>query len=311
LEAIYASELVKKFGELRALDGFSIEIEKGDLFCLLGPNGAGKSTFIRVVSGLMKPTSGLVRVAGMDLTASLSKVRRKVSIVSEKVILYDNLSPVENLLFFASMSGKSRKEALRRILELLERVDMLDWKDKPVRIFSTGMRQRINFVRALINEPEIIFMDEPTLGLDPHTTITIREMVGEINDSGTTVVLTTHMMREAEGIARNIGIMNRGRMLASGDLESLRKMIGGDLVRFKLSGESIGNLTDIEGYIADRQLDGYRLLEVKPSTSIEKVVFSLSSRGVRLFDIEHVRPTLEEIFIELTGEKRCLNRLKN
>ncbi|MFZ2829486.1 MAG: ATP-binding cassette domain-containing protein, partial [Mesotoga infera] len=101
MEAIYASELVKKFGELRALDGLSIEIEKGDLFYLLGPNGAGKSTFIRIVSGLMKPTSGLVRVAGMDLTASLSKVRQKVSLVSEKVILYDNLSPVENLLFFA------------------------------------------------------------------------------------------------------------------------------------------------------------------------------------------------------------------
>jgi ABC-2 type transport system ATP-binding protein len=311
LEAIYASELVKKFGELRALDGLSIEIEKGDIFCLLGPNGAGKSTFIRIVTGLMKPTSGLVRVAGMDLTASLSKVRQKVSLVSEKVILYDNLSPVENLLFFASMGSKRRKEALRRIHELLERVDMLEWKDKPVRIFSTGMRQRINFVRALINEPEIIFMDEPTLGLDPHTTITIREMVGEINDSGTTVVLTTHMMREAEGIARNIGIMNRGRMLASGDLESLRKMIGGDLVRFKLSGESIGNLTDIEGYIADRQLDGYRLLEVKSSTSIEKVVFSLSSRGARLFDIEHVKPTLEEVFIELTGEEGCSDRPKN
>ena len=109
MEAIYASELVKKFGELRALDGLSIEIEKGDLFCLLGPNGAGKSTFIRVASGLMRPTSGLVRVAGMDVTTSLSKVRRKVSLVSEKVILYDNLSPVENLLFFASMSGKGRK----------------------------------------------------------------------------------------------------------------------------------------------------------------------------------------------------------
>ncbi|MDI9375063.1 MAG: ABC transporter ATP-binding protein, partial [Thermotogota bacterium] len=137
MEAIYASELVKKFGELRALDGLSIEIEKGDLFCLLGPNGAGKSTFIRVASGLMRPTSGLVRVAGMDVTTSLSKVRRKVSLVSEKVILYDNLPPVENLLFFASMSGKGRKAALRKILELLERVDMLDWKDKPVRVFST------------------------------------------------------------------------------------------------------------------------------------------------------------------------------
>ena len=311
MEAIYASELVKKFGELRALDSLSIEIEKGDLFCLLGPNGAGKSTFIRVASGLMRPTSGLVRVAGMDVTTSLSKVRRKVSLVSEKVILYDNLSPVENLLFFASMSGKGRKAALRKILELLERVDMLDWKDKPVRVFSTGMRQRINFVRALINEPEIIFMDEPTLGLDTHTTITIREMVGEVNGSGTTVILTTHLMREAEGMARHIGIMHRGKMLASGDLESLRKIIGGDLVRFKLSGESVGDLTDIEGYIGDRQLDGYRLLEVKPSTSIEKVVFSLSSRGARLFDIEHVRPTLEEVFIELTGEEGFSDRPKN
>jgi len=311
LEAIYASELVKKFGELRALDGLSIEIEKGDLFYLLGPNGAGKSTFIRIVSGLMKPTSGLVRVAGMDLTASLSKVRQKVSLVSEKAILYDNLSPVENLLFFASMSGIGRKAALRKILELLERVDMLDWKDKPVRVFSTGMRQRINFVRALINEPEIIFMDEPTLGLDPRTTITIRGMVGEINRSGTTVVLTTHMMREAEGMAKHIGIMHKGRLLASGDLESLRRIIGGDLVRFKLSGESVGDLTDIEGYISDRKLDGYRLLEVKPSTSIEKVVFSLSSRGARLFDIEHVRPTLEEVFIELTGEEGFSDRPKN
>ncbi len=166
MNGIVTSNLVKRYGSFEALKGVSLSIEDGDLYCLLGPNGAGKSTLIRILTGLMKPTSGEVNIAGLDMKRDLKKIREKVGLVSERVILYDRLTPVENLLFFSSMLRIEKRTALKRINSLLEKVDMIEWKDKPVRVFSTGMKQRVNFVRALLHEPSILFMDEPTLGLD-------------------------------------------------------------------------------------------------------------------------------------------------
>lgn len=303
MEALFTRELVKTFGSFRALDELDLEVEKGDLLCLLGPNGAGKSTLIRVFTGLLKPDSGTVRVAGMELNKNLEKIRSKVGLVPERVILYDALTPVENLLFFASMNGMNSKLAEEKILELLQRVDMLAWKDRPVRTFSTGMRQRINFIRALTHEPEIVFMDEPTLGLDPQTTHAIRKMIKELNETGTTVVVTTHMMGEAEKLAKHVGIMHRGRIVAFGELERLRKLPNRDRLRLKLPTTPEIELSDLEGFICQRKSNGYLLVELEYGTSIEKIVAALAAKKLELLEIEHVRPSLEEVFIELTVEK--------
>jgi len=302
LTAIVTSNLVKKFGSFEALNKVSLSIESGDLYCLLGPNGAGKSTLIKILTGLMKPTSGNVRVAGMDLKSRAREIRQKVGLVSERVILYDRLSPVENLLFFASMLHIGRRDALKRIHDLLEKVDMLDWKNKPVRVFSTGMKQRVNFIRALLHDPEILFMDEPTLGLDPHSTRTIRNIVKQLNESGITIILTTHVMGEAESIAKSVGIMHRGELISSGRLEDIRASLKRDRVTVTVKDSPVFPLEKIEGYQSEIRVDGVVKINFQPGWTIEDILPAVLRMKLEVIDIEHKKPSLEDVFVQLTGE---------
>ncbi|MDD4207880.1 MAG: ABC transporter ATP-binding protein [Mesotoga sp.] len=302
MAAIVTSNLVKKYGSFEALKNISLSIGNGDLYCLLGPNGAGKSTLIRILTGLMKPTSGNVRVSGMDLNSEAREIRQKVGLVSERVILYDRLTPVENLLFFASMLSVGRKAALKRIYDLLEKVDMLDWKNKPVRIFSTGMKQRVNFIRALLHDPEILFLDEPTLGLDPHSTRTIRNMVRELNESGITIILTTHVMGEAENIAKSVGIMHRGELISSGKLEDIRGSLKKDRVTVTVKDSSVFSFEKIEGYQSETRVDGVVKIDFQPGWTIENILPAVLRMKLEVIDIEQKKPSLEDVFVKLTGE---------
>ncbi|MDD4826695.1 MAG: ABC transporter ATP-binding protein [Mesotoga sp.] len=302
MAAIVTSNLVKKYGSFEALKNISLSIGNGDLYCLLGPNGAGKSTLIRILTGLMKPTSGNVRVSGMDLSSEVREIRQKVGLVSERVILYDRLTPVENLLFFASMLGVGRKAALKRIYDLLEKVDMLDWKNKPVRIFSTGMKQRVNFIRALLHDPEILFLDEPTLGLDPHSTRTIRNMVRELNESGITIILTTHVMGEAENIAKSVGIMHRGELISSGKLEDIRGSLKKDRVTVTVKDSPVFSFEKIQGYQSETRVDGVVKIDFQPGWTIENILPAVLRMKLEVIDIEQKKPSLEDVFVKLTGE---------
>jgi len=302
LAAIVTSNLVKKYGSFEALKNISLSIGNGDLYCLLGPNGAGKSTLIRILTGLMKPTSGNVRVSGMDLNSEAREIRQKVGLVSERVILYDRLTPVENLLFFASMLSVGRKAALKRIYDLLEKVDMLDWKNKPVRIFSTGMKQRVNFIRALLHDPEILFLDEPTLGLDPHSTRTIRNMVRELNESGITIILTTHVMGEAENIAKSVGIMHRGELISSGKLEDIRGSLKKDRVTVTVKDSPVFSFEKIQGYQSETRVDGVVKIDFQPGWTIENILPAVLRMKLEVIDIEQKKPSLEDVFVKLTGE---------
>ncbi len=302
MAAIVTSNLVKKYGSFEALKNISLSIGNGDLYCLLGPNGAGKSTLIRILTGLMKPTSGNVRVSGMDLNSEAREIRQKVGLVSERVILYDRLTPVENLLFFASMLSVGRKAALKRIYDLLEKVDMLDWKNKPVRIFSTGMKQRVNFIRALLHDPEILFLDEPTLGLDPHSTRTIRNMVRELNESGITIILTTHVMGEAENIAKSVGIMHRGELISSGKLEDIQGSLKKDRVTVTVKDSSVFSFEKIEGYQSETRVDGVVKIDFQPGWTIENILPAVLRMKLEVIDIEQKKLSLEDVFVKLTGE---------
>ena len=303
MNGIVTSNLVKRYGTFEALKSVSLSIEEGDLYCLLGPNGAGKSTLIRILTGLMKPTSGEVNVAGLDMKRDLKKIREKVGLVSERVILYDRLTPVENLLFFASMLRIERRAALKKIESLLDKVDMIEWKDKPIRVFSTGMKQRVNFVRALLHEPSILFMDEPTLGLDPHSTRTIRNMVRELNESGRTVVLTTHIMSEAENIAKSIGIMNKGKLITTGKLEDIRASLNRDRLTITVMGRPEVPIESIDGYMSASRLDGVVKIDFRPGISMESVLPRILQMKLKVIDVDHIKPSLEDVFVELTGEK--------
>ena len=223
--AIELNNLTKKFGDFTAVDDLSLQVREGEIFGFLGPNGAGKSTTIRMLCTLASPTSGSAKIAGYDLIKDSSNVRENIGLVAEKMIMYDNLTAAENLRFFGKLYAIPKQKREERIDELLDLVGMQEWKHTQISKFSTGMKQRINVIRALLPEPKIIFMDEPTLGLDPQTTVSIREIIRDINKKGVTVILTTHAMTEAEALSDRIAIIDHGKIAALDTPQNLKNML--------------------------------------------------------------------------------------
>lgn len=211
---IEVKDLVKTFNGFKAVDNISFTVNKGEIFGFLGPNGAGKSTTIRMLSTLTRPTAGQAVIAGHDVASEPAKVRECTGLVAEKLILYDQLTALENLMFFASLYHVPKKTAKERAMKWLKTLEMEKWANKLAGTFSTGMKQRVNIARALLTEPEVMFLDEPTLGLDPQTSRLIRDFIRDLHAHGVTVVLTTHIMPEADELSDMIGIIDRGRIIA-------------------------------------------------------------------------------------------------
>lgn len=222
---IEVKNLTKKFRNFIAVDDISFEIKKGEIFGFLGPNGAGKSTTIRILTTLLTPTSGQATIAGCDVVKQQDEVRKHIGLVAEKIILYNHLSARENLRFFGRLYGLSNQEIDARTENWIDRLHMKEWLDVQTNTFSTGMKQRINIVRALLTMPEILFLDEPTLGLDPQTTHLIREFVRELNAQGITVLLTTHDMLEAEALSQRVAIIDHGKIVACDSVGKLKELI--------------------------------------------------------------------------------------
>lgn len=222
---IEVENLTKKFKKFTAVDNISFDIKKSEIFGFLGPNGAGKSTTIRMLTTLLRPTSGKAKVAGFDIIKKQDEVRKHIGLVAEKIILYDRLTARENLNFFGQLFHLSKKEIEKRVQKWIDKLHMTEWFDSQVGTFSTGMKQRINIVRALLTKPDILFLDEPTLGLDPQTTYLIREFIRELNIQGITVLLTTHDMLEAEDLSDRIAIIDHGKIVALDTVENLKKCV--------------------------------------------------------------------------------------
>lgn len=222
---IEVKNLTKKFNDFKAVDNISFDVRKGEIFGFLGPNGAGKSTTIRMLCTLTRPTAGKATVAGCDVVKGASAVREHIGLVAEKIILYDRLTAFENLKFFGQLYHLPPKTLEERAVKWLKTLKMERWRDKLAGTFSSGMKQRVNIARALLTEPEILFLDEPTLGLDPQTSRSIRDFIKELRRHGVTVILTTHIMPEAEELADRIAIIDRGRILALDTLLNLKKQI--------------------------------------------------------------------------------------
>lgn len=211
---IEVKNLTKKFKDLTAVDNITFSVKRGEVFGFLGPNGAGKSTTIRMLTTLMQPTAGKATVSGFDIRAQADEVLEHIGLVAEKIILYDRLTAMENLMFFGRLYRMSKKEIKERAAKWLKALDMDKWADKLVGTFSTGMKQRVNICRALLTEPEVMFLDEPTLGLDPQTSRSIRDFIKDLHAHGVTVILTTHIMPEAEELSDRIAIIDRGKIIA-------------------------------------------------------------------------------------------------
>jgi ABC-2 type transport system ATP-binding protein len=211
---ITTHNLTKRFGDFTAVDSLNLEVMKGEIFGFLGPNGAGKSTTIRMLTTLTGPTEGTAKVDGFDVRTQADEVRERIGLVAEKLILYPRLSAVENLMFFGELYGMEKNNLKSRIDELLRMVQLENFKDLPTGGYSSGMRQRLNIIRGLLHDPDILFLDEPTALLDPQSVRFVRDLIKELNTRGKTIILTTHIMEEADELSNTVGIIDNGKMVA-------------------------------------------------------------------------------------------------
>lgn len=309
--AIQATNLVKRFADFVAVDHISFDVNKGEIFGFLGPNGAGKTTTIRMLCTLSTPTEGSGTIAGFDIVKEAHKVREHIGLVSEKMIMYDRLTARENLRLFGELYNIPREVLGERIEEVLRLVHMEKWADHQIGTFSTGMKQRINVIRALLNEPEILFLDEPTLGLDPQSTSDIRDFIRRINiERGTTIILTTHAMVEADALCDRIAIVDHGKIAALDTPANLKKMItGSDTTIIELDIPNI--TTDIISRI--QALPCAKSVTVEDETQVKihasgdeacgDIIDAVRTAAGKIRSVHNVEPTLEDVFLHLTGRE--------
>ena len=303
--------LTKMFNKFTAVDDISFDVKKGEIFGLLGPNGAGKSTTLRMLSTLAKPTKGTAIIGGYDIVKNDTEVRKLISIVSEKMIMYNRLTARENLWFFGSLFNIPKDELTKRIDELFDLVQLTQWKNSQVGTFSTGMRQRMNVVRALLNLPQVLFLDEPTLGLDPQSSVEIREFIRKLNkENGTTVVLTTHMMVDADLLCDRIAIVDHGKIVALDTSPNLKKTItGADTSIIKLnipnlSPDLLGKLQMLECADAVTQESPNEIkVLVHGNEAFDNIIDAIRQNGGKISSIENLQPTLEDVFLHITGHQ--------
>jgi ABC-2 type transport system ATP-binding protein len=303
--------LTKSFGDFVAVDNVSFDVKKGEIFGLLGPNGAGKSTTLRVLSTLAAPTKGTATIGGYDIVKDDTEIRKLIGIVSEKMIMYNRLTARENLIFFGSLFNLPKDTLNKRIDELLELVQLTKWKNAQVGTFSTGMRQRMNVIRALLNMPQVLFLDEPTLGLDPQSSVEIREFIKKLNrENGTTIIITTHMMVDADLLCDRIGIMDHAKIVALDTSTNLKKTISGaDTTILKLE---IGNLSPkiIEAIrtcactdaVTQENSTHLRIIS-HGNEAFDSVIDAVRQEGGKINSMENLQPTLEDVFLHITGHE--------
>ncbi|MEM2899723.1 MAG: ABC transporter ATP-binding protein [Thermoplasmata archaeon] len=310
--AIETFSLTKKFKEITAVDGISLSVKSGELFGFLGPNGAGKSTTIRMLCTLLTPTSGSAKVAGFDIVKEPEKVREHIGLVSEKMIMYDRLTAYENLRLFGKLYGLEPSRLNAKIDELLALVNMEKWRDTQIGKFSTGMKQRINVIRALLHEPDIVFLDEPTLGLDPHATREVREFVRKLNMKGTTVVITTHIMYEAELLCHRIGIIDKGKIVALDTSKNLKKLLSGeDVSIFEIEVKELNegiinelkNTKDVSMVSVSDENPNVIKVHAKGESSFDVIIDAIMKQKGKVVTMKDLEPTLEDVFIKLTGRE--------
>jgi len=308
---IKVSNLTKAFGDFVAVDNISFDVKKGEIFGLLGPNGAGKSTTLRMLSTLARPTKGTATIGGYDIVKNDNEVRKMIGIVSEKMIVYNLLTAKENLFFFGSLFNIPKNILTKRINDLLELVQLTKWQNAQVGTFSTGMRQRLNVIRALLNMPQVLFLDEPTLGLDPQSSVEIRDFIKKLNrENKTTIIITTHIMVDADLLCDRIGIMDHAKIVALDTSTNLKKLISGaDTTILKLD---IGNLSAniIESIQACQctdaviQEDTTHLRVISHGNeAFDSVIDAIRGKGGRIDSIGNLQPTLEDVFLHITGHE--------
>jgi ABC-2 type transport system ATP-binding protein len=306
--AIEAEGLVKVFGRTRALDGLDLRVEAGTILGMLGPNGAGKTTTVRVLSTLLRPDQGSARVTGYDVVAQAAQVRRVIGLTGQYSALDESLTGRANLIMVGQLCRLTRKQARRRAAELLEQFGLTGAADRGVKTYSGGMRRRLDLAASLVASPSILFLDEPTTGLDLRSRLVTWDAVRALAASGTTVLLTTQQLDEADQLAGSIAVVDRGRVIAEGTSAELKAKVGGERVQLTVAeGSDLGVARDVLARIADGlpQVDAAERTVAAPvyggARRMPEIVRDLDAAGVLLDDLGIRRPSLDDVFLTLTG----------
>lgn len=299
--AIETENLTKVYNGVAVVDHLNLRVKEGTIFGFLGPNGAGKTTTILMLLGLIEPTEGTARVAGIDVMEKPVEVRRISGLMPAEGGLYHNLSARDNLLYFAKFYRLPRDEAEKRVEELLELVGLKEAADKKVDGFSTGMKQRLLLAQALINDPQVLFLDEPTNGLDPKGTVELRKLLLRLKREGKTILVSSHILPEVEEVSDEIGIISQGKLLISGSKEEIKREFMKE--RFIITvetKESLEGLDGLEVEVLEWRKTGDRKLTVYAKRDVrEELVRELTEKGYTVVDVHLHEPSLEEIFMEL------------
>jgi len=304
--AVVASGLVKKFGEVVALDGIDLVVPRGQVVGLLGPNGAGKTTTVRILSTLLKPTSGTATVAGFDVVKQADEVRRTIGLTGQYAAVDEYLTGRENLRMFGELYHLKPSYVRERSVELLEWFDLTAAADRPVRTYSGGMRRRLDLAASLVAQPSILFLDEPTTGLDPRSRLGLWGVIQGLVAQGTTVLLTTQYLEEADQLANDIVVIDKGRVIAHGTSEQLKDQIGGDRIEIAVvDPAAVGRAVEVIRSVSAGEPKVDELRVSAPVSGGSTVLVD----AIRALDLEHIevadlvlrRPTLDDVFLSLTG----------
>ena len=309
MKSVIAEDLVKTYrdGEVRALDHLSLDVEEGTVLGVLGPNGAGKTTTVRILATLLKPDSGRAMVGGIDVIKHPDKVRQIIGLSGQYAAVDEILTGYDNLVMFGELYHLGKKQAVLRANELLERFSLTESAKRPIKTYSGGMRRRLDLAASLIVKPKVLFLDEPTTGLDPRGRLEMWGVIEDLVKGGTTLLLTTQYLEEADQLADEIAVIDHGKVIARGTSDVLKKQVGGERLEIVVDASHIEKTQEIVSKVSGNKSSvdaGIRMVSAPVSTGATALIETLrelDAAGIHPLDVGLKRPSLDDVFLSLTG----------